>query len=309
MALTKQFDVITVGDVFINLVMTGFPRWPQPGEEVEAAQLRRDIGGGAVLTACGLARLGCRTTVIAAIGQTDGDLFKEQLTAQGVNARELRLHPFEPTALTVAVSTGQARSFFTYLGANRLLPDLLRDPLVRRALTQARHIHLTHALAPARLVELAEALHAVGTTLSLDAGWMEAWLRDPASLTALRHVDLFFPNERAAAALTGETEPAQMLRAFAAAGLPHVALKLGEHGAALGWEGSIKYIGPLHVTPIDPTGAGACFNAGFLYGWLTAKVPEACLQLANACGALFTQKPGGLAGFPAPAELDARLRF
>jgi sugar/nucleoside kinase (ribokinase family) len=309
MAPTKQFDVITVGDVFIDLVMTGFPHWPQPGEEIEATQFRRDIGGGAVITACGLARLGCRTALIAAIGRDEGDWFKEQLTTQGVNARELRLHPFEPTALTVAVSSVQDRSYFTYSGANRLLPDLLRDPLVMRTLTQARHVHLAHAIAPARLGQLAEALHATGTTLSLDVGWQETWLRDPASLTALRNVDLFFPNEREAAALTGETEPAQMLRAFAAAGLTHVALKLGEHGAALGWEGTTKYTGPLHVTPVDTTGAGDCFDAGFLYGWLKGKKPEECLQLANACGALSTQKLGGLAGFPTQAELASRLHF
>src|SRR2546425_48467 len=99
----KQWEVITVGDVFLDIVLSGFAHWPQPGEEVEAASLQYEAGGGAAITAGGLAKLGTRTAILAAMGQADSAWFRARLSACGVALDELRLHPTEPTAVTVSV--------------------------------------------------------------------------------------------------------------------------------------------------------------------------------------------------------------
>lgn len=294
----KIWDVITVGDVFVDIVMSGLAAMPKLGEEVECERLQYEAGGGAAITACGLAKLGCKTAILAVIGKEDSVWFRRRVEDCGVDVRQLILHASEPTATTVSVSTNIDRAFFTYRGANKLLPELLADPTFCQTMQQARHVHLAHAVAPKRLIELAHELHDAGTTLSIDVGWSVAWLQDAESLDALKVVDLFLPNEREAELMTGQTETEAILRAFANAGLRSVALKLGANGSALLHDGNYHFAAPHIVVPMDTTGAGDCFDAGFLFAWLHGDAPAECLRIANVCGALSTQALGGIAGFP-----------
>lgn len=297
----KRWEVLTVGDVFIDLVLSGFSRWPAPGEEVQAQSLSREVGGGAAITACGLARLGVTTGLFAAVGH-DGDWLRQRIVKFGVDPTGLQVDESETTALTVAVSTREDRSFFTYAGANRRLPSLLaRGAPGRRLLRKADHVHLALPIDPGLLRELAVELHAFGTTLSLDVGWVEEWLLDPASLAVLSTVDLFLPNEREAEAMTGEVDPEGMLVRFAEAGARKVVLKRGAQGAMVRAGGEVITILPPPVTPVDTTGAGDCFDAGFLAAWRRGLSLKTCLEVGNLCGALSTTAPGGLAGFPTEA--------
>ncbi len=307
MSKDGTMDVIAVGDIFIDLVMGGFSHWPQPGEEVYASDYAREVGGGAAITACGLAELGFDVGIVAVVGADQGDWIVDRLRGRGVDTRLIRCTHAEPTAITVSVSSSEDRAFFTYAGANRCLAETLQEAEVRRHLARARHVHLACALAPDELVRLSRELRLQGCRLSLDVGWHESWLSDPRRLDALREVDLFFPNEREAERLTGESVPEAMLGAFARAGVPGVALKLGSQGAALLWKGEIFWAEPYPVTAVDPTGAGDCFDAGFLAGWLRGQPPDVCLRLGTVCGALSTRRLGGLGAFPPREEVEAAV--
>jgi sugar/nucleoside kinase (ribokinase family) len=61
------------------------------------------------------------------------------------------------------------------------------------------------------------------------------------------------------------------------------------------------------VANLDTTGAGDCFDAGFIHAWLEGEPPQVCLETANICGALSTRALGGIAGFPSLSELKAAL--
>ena len=300
----KEFDCITVGDLFIDIVMSGFPALPRLGEEAIAQPMRPEVRGGAAITACGLARLGARTSILALVGQSDGAWAVERLQSGGVRTDLTRFHLSEPTGLTVAVSTREDRAFFTYTGANQFLNELLRDPQTPLQLARARHVHFAMPIAPALLRQLAGRLHEAGTTISLDVGWQPGWLEDERSLDALREVDLFFPNEREAERMTGQSSPEGMLQSLAAAGASCVALKLGPRGSMLLCGDEILECPPHPVDALDSTGAGDCFDAGFLHGWLQDASPEECLRLGNLCGALSTRALGGVTAFPHPLELS-----
>lgn len=299
----KTYDVVTVGDVFVDIVMSGFATMPKFGEEVECERLQYEAGGGAAITACGLAKLGCKTALLAVVGNADSDWFRRRVEDCGVDVSHLVFHESEPTATTVSVSTNVDRAFFTYRGANQLLPELFTDPALRQRMKQARHVHVAHVIAPSSLIALANELHNAGTTLSVDVGWNEDWLQDAHSLCALQSVDVFFPNEREAELMTKQTEPEAMLQVFANAGLQTVALKLGANGSALLHEEEYFFAAPHQIVPLDTTGAGDCFDAGFLFAWLRGKNPTECLRIANVCGALSTRTLGGIAAFPQPDEI------
>ena len=305
--LAKTLDVIVAGELYTDLIMSGFEFWPQPGQEAFAKEFHREVGGGAANTASAMARLGARAAVLGVAGN-DGDWLVHQLQGYAVETTFISRDSAEPTAFTVALSTPDDRSFLTYPGANRGFPAALAAAAAEDRLRPARHVHLAFPPDLASAPALLASIRANGCTVSLDVGWHERWLKDARVRDVLPLLDFFFPNEVESHALTGEREPEKILRWFAAAGLTRVALKLGPRGAALLWDGEIHSAAPPAVTPVDTTGAGDCFNAGFLHAWLRGDPPAACLCAGNICGALSTQAYGGVAGVPDRSQFDRLLR-
>jgi sugar/nucleoside kinase (ribokinase family) len=309
---SPSLDVIVAGDLFTDLIMSGFPAWPTPGTEACATEFQQEIGGGAAITACGLAKLGSRTAVLSVIGY-DGAWAIERLKRLGVVTSQLLVDPLDVTAVTVAISTPEDRTFLTYPGANRRFPEKLREAATCGALSQARHVHLGYAPDLETAAEVLEMIRGNGCSVSLDTGWHEAWLSDSRALSLLPLVDIFFPNEVEALKMTGEKDPERCLRAFEAAGAKRVALKRGAEGAALLWDGDIFCVDPHPVvsldTVVDTVGAGDCFDAGFLHFWLRGSPPSICLRAANFCGAASTMAAGGIAGFPDLTRVGQAIRI
>ena len=51
---SKPLDAIVAGELYTDLILSGFDFWPQPGQEAFAKKFHREVGGGASNTACGL---------------------------------------------------------------------------------------------------------------------------------------------------------------------------------------------------------------------------------------------------------------
>lgn len=279
--------IVVAGEIYIDQVMSGFPAWPQPGEESFASTLIREVGGGAPHTAAGLARLGHDVSLVGPVGHDPW--LRARLTELGLRTDNLLEHPTEPTGTTVAVSMPGERTFFTYRGANALVEAALKS------VPETDHLHVGAACDP----DLLGWLCGRAKSVSIDAGWHPDWLRDSRIQNTLRAFRWFMPNELEAAAMTGESEPNKMMERFQDLGIS-TALKLGANGSASGGltAPSIK------IEPVDTTGAGDCFDAGFLDAWLHGKPIAECLRQGNICGALSTRKMGGMNGFPTRQELN-----
>jgi sugar/nucleoside kinase (ribokinase family) len=302
-----RLDVLVAGDLFVDLVMSGFAAWPpSPGQEVFAERFYKEAGGGASITACGLAKLGVKAGVLGVVGEADGQWALDRLRSNHVDTSLIEQSAQEPTAVTVSISSATERTFLTYMGANRELPAMLERSASRGEFAKARHVHLASAPEPAKAANLFLAIAEQGCSLSVDVGWHPEWLSDARSKEALHNVDIFLPNEREAALMTGESEPRLILEAFLKMGMKRVALKLGPLGSALLYDGEVLFCAPVPAQAIDATGAGDCFDAGFLFAWLRGEDPQSCLKAGTICGALSTRRLGGIAGFPTAAELDAQ---
>lgn len=306
--MSLELDVLVAGEVYIDLILSNFDIWPRLGQEAFAKEFRCAAGGGTAITACGLARLGLHTGVLARVGAQDGEWLLERLRGCGVDISRIDTDDTEPTGFTVVATMQTDRAFLTYRGANSRFEEYLRMAADSGVLSNIRHVHLGYAPDLAAGRSMMKLIQANGCTVSVDMGWNEAWLGDDRAMDVLNQVDVFFPNEAEASRLTGQTEPQRMLEVFAKAGVRRVVLKLGSGGCAMLWDGLITFEQPVSVTPVDTTGAGDCFDAGFLYAWLTGYEPRVCLQAANICGALSTEAYGGLDGFPTREVLEDRLR-
>jgi ribokinase len=299
----KKNRVAVVGEFFIDEIFTEFNALPKLGEECFARKFRREVGGGAAITACALAKLGVQVSVVGSVGKADGQWLVDRLQSLGVDCAGLELDSTEPTGITVSASTREDRSFLTYYGANGKLQWILRRAETARILGNARHVHFACAPDSEADEPLLLALRKGRRRISIDVQSHVSWLTRPDSLNILRQCDVFFPNEREGGWISSAVEPHQILQRLKEKGLRGVGLKLGGKGAALLWRRHQFLADPIPVKNIDTTGAGDCFNAGFIFAWLRGDNPQRRLEIANICGALSTRALGGIAGFPTLAEL------
>lgn len=297
-----QFDVAVVGEIYVDHIFTGFTVWPQPGEEAFAENYHREIGGGAANTACALGRLGRSVNLIGAIGAADGEWFEERLLEFGV-ASDGILRTKGSTGVTASVSLLNDRSFFTYLGENSRLMDILCSETTFDSLKSARHVHFALPVDHGLAAVLLPALQAAGCTTSLDVGFQPAWLSSSATLDTCRATDYFLPNEREALLFSGGG--AANYLAFAEQnGLRAPLIKLGSRGAAIKVNGTVYEVASPMVDVIDTTGAGDAFDAGFIDAVLDDADPVHCLRRACICGGLSTRLAGALQGLPYREEID-----
>jgi sugar/nucleoside kinase (ribokinase family) len=109
---------------------------------------------------------------------------------------------------------------------------------------------------------------------------------------AIRSADIFLPNALEARRLTGEQD-----LAIAAWRLgehcKNVVIKDGPHGSLAYINNQIYTMPAIPIKPIDTTGAGDNFNAGFLCAWLDGQPVDTCLKWGNITGGLSTTAMGG----------------
>lgn len=298
----KVWDVIVVGEVYVDHVMTGFATWPKPGEEVITDNYTREIGGGAAITACGLALLGRSVQLLAVIGASDGAWLEQRLKQFGVTVGGLRKIDGW-TGITLSVSTREDRSFFTHAGANTHLERELRRRDTLATLSQARHIHFAMPLQRAFADRILPLLREAGTTVSLDVGFRPEWFGDPENRVICQAVDYLLPNEKEAGLMCGSEDPRDYFAYANQQQFRAPVLKLGARGAISVEGETIHGVPPPPVDAIDSTGAGDAFDAGFIDAVLDSAQPKERLRRACICGALSTRIAGALGALPHREEL------
>lgn len=292
----KAFDLIVVGDLNAELVLTGnvVPQFGQVEKLVEDATLT--MGSSAGIFACAAARLGLRVAMVGKVGPDDfGRFVLNYLADRQIDTRGVVVDERVKTGLGVILSRGNDRAILTFLGS---IAELRYQDIDLSLLEQARHLHLgsyflLDGLRPdvPRLFAQARAL---GLTVSLDTNYdpAEAWNGGLAE--TLAQTDIFLPNTTELVAISGlpEFEPAL---AHLSSQIPLIAVKLGEAGA-VAQRGDERFrADPLPVSVVDTTGAGDSFDAGFLYGYLAGWDLAKALRLGCVCGSLSTRAAGGTA--------------
>lgn len=297
--MPRPFDLVVVGDLNADLILSGdvTPVFGQVEKLLDDASLV--IGGSATIFACGAARLGLRVAFVGKVGDdVFGRFMLDALHSRGIDTTGVVRDREIKTGLTVILSRGQDRAMLTYAGT---IGALRYDEIDLDFLGTARHLHLGSYFLLEQLLPDAPRLFAEaqrrGLAVSLDTNYDPAERWDSGIEAALRHVDIFLPNETELAAIT-RTPDWRAALVKAAQTVPTVAVKLGAEGAAVQQGDHYLQQPVLPVTVVDTTGAGDSFDAGFVYGHLQGWPLERTLGLAMACGASSTQAAGGTAAQP-----------
>ncbi|MFN8079350.1 MAG: carbohydrate kinase family protein [Kineosporiaceae bacterium] len=306
-------DVLVLGDLNPDLLLTGdvVPRFGQAEQLLTRADVL--IGGSGAITAHGLARLGVAVGLIAEVGEDAfGHEMLTRIAAAGVDVSRVRRRPDRGTGLSVVLSDGPARSTLTYLGTIDADPPTWTHP---DDVPPARWLHVSSVYLQQRvapeLPRLLTLARAAGLRVSMDTNL------DPAGRFAgladlLPLVDLVLPNASEALAMAAALGALTDDLAQAALGLaahgPVVVVKNGADGALLARsDGSVLVRGGRAIQPVDTTGAGDSFDAGYLAAVLAGHPEATALAWADAAGRLATRALGGTAAQAGRDELLAEL--
>ncbi len=222
-------------------------------------------GGSAANTIHGLAKLGVETAFIGTVGEDEtGDFFHNDLISN--NITPLLIKSKSPSGIANAmISKDGERTFGTFLGAAiELSANHLKDE-------QFADYDILHV--EGYLVQNHELLEAIlkmskknGLKVSIDLASYNVvednldFLKDMVE----KYVDIVFANEEEAKAFTG-LEPEDALDAISK--VTDIAIvKVGKKGSMIKQGDTTVTVDVREIEPIDTTGAGDIYAAGFLYG-------------------------------------------
>lgn len=302
-------NILLFGEINFDIILQGYRCFPAPGREVLVDGFTMTLGSSSAITGAGLVRLGNRAAYLGRTGDDFGGRFcLERMSALGLDVSRVQLDPALRTGVTVSITSQQDRSLVSYLGATTALTAA---DIGDSAFAGFDHVHsssyfLQRGLHPGFEDVYLRATRC-GLTTSLDPACDPAgeWASD--LLRVLSQVDVFLPNETELRGITGSSDPLEGLRRLDN-GRTLTVVKLGAQGAMALERGEPVSVPAPSIEPVDPTGAGDCFNSGFLHAWLRRRPLKEALRLGVACGSYSTRALGGTGAQPSEAEAWSFLK-
>ncbi|MGE5123317.1 MAG: carbohydrate kinase family protein, partial [Acidobacteriaceae bacterium] len=287
------YDVLVIGSYSVDLIFSGMTEFPQLGKDTLSTGFKMTPGEAFISAVC-LHRLGLKVGWAADFGNDDFSQFAlHAAREENLDESFFVFHKRPYRRISAAASYPNERAFLTYYDPEPQIPAAL-NALIKanaRALYIPGLFYGSHLDAGVRLAGVKNMKMVMDGNSS--RGEITGKSRESTSIRkALKYMDIFLPNAQEARRLTGEADLEQAIRVLAEY-CPLVVIKDGAHGAYAYAKGSLVYSPAIGVDPVDTTGAGDNFNAGFLYAWLDHLPLETCLRWGNIVGGLSTTEPGG----------------
>ena len=280
-------------------LLFGVKKYPEAGQKIDGTWLTIQGGGPVPNVMIGLSRLGCRSSLIAVIGD---DIFG-QLTLS-----ELKSEKVDSSQIVIKRKTSAVAAGFVEEGSGRRTLVLERRVFVKpedirlKELRVPRIIHLDGRDMEAT-IKLARWAKKVGALVSFDIGSM----RNDVS-AVFKYVDHLVVADTYAFGFTKTTNARAAISKLMKLCLGTIVVTEGIKGS-IGYEDGHYYRQPAYkVKNVDTTGAGDAFHTGYLFGLLKGKDLIKRLRLGAAVAAIKCTKAGSRAGLPSPKQLSNFLK-
>ncbi len=306
-------DVYLTGTVFLDIIFTGLDSAPVRGTETWARGMGSSPGGVANM-ATALARLGLRTCLAAAFGDDKyGEYCWETLElGEGIDLSLSRTVPGWHSPVTVSMAYDGERTMISHghdaPSSVGVPPDGVwgRPPGVAGAPGPPPARSCVASLRPGQPQEWIEKAADAGSVIFASTGWDETGTWELAELPDLAHCEAFLLNAAEAIRYTRADSPQAAARALTET-VPLAVVTMGAEGACAvdGRTGEAAEVPAIVVEPLDTTGAGDVFMAGFLTGTLAGWPLADRLALAGLTAALSVQEFGGSLSAPGWGDIAA----
>ena len=309
-------DILTFGEALVEVMRTDVDQpLDQPGLFTGPYP-----SGAPFIFAVQAARLGAHVGAIGAVGQDAfGKCLLDQLQTDHVDTRGVHILPDYTTGVAfVSYNTDGSRDFVfhaRHAAAGQLSPNMLDKELFRglkclHIMGSTLSLHQDALQLGLKALEMAQD---AGAKISFDPN-IRPQLMSPDRARYvfepfMEAADILIPSEEELL-LLGDAYHVEAVVQDLLEDKPEliVVITKGAEGCIVmtqSTEEIIPGIGPMvcndpingyDVKEVDPTGAGDCFDAGFLTRLLAGDSPSTAAEFANACGALAVTMKGPMAG-------------
>lgn len=280
--------VVLIGEAMTELSGTG--------------ELRRvSYGGDTLNTAIHLARRGCDVAYLTALGR---DPFSEGMraawAAEGLDTSLVLDHPTRTSGLYAISTDAEGERSFTYWRDNSAARDLFSLPGINAALAEAEKADLVvySLITLAILPEAARTrLLALNARVAFDSNyrprlWPDATTAATVRDAAIARASIGLPTLEDEIQMSGETTADAVGLNWQSRGCIETVVKMGVMGCRLP-VGDI--IAPTkRLSPIDTSGAGDAFNAGYLHARMFGATPTEAAKEGNYLAGQVLNHPGAI---------------
>lgn len=287
--------IVLVGEAMLELARDG-------------AGWRLGYGGDTLNTAVHMARTGMATAYLTALGEDSfsADL-RAQWRAEGLDTSLVLSHPQRNPGL-YAINTDEAgERSFTYWRGESAARAMFACPGTEAALDAAADagllgfslisLAILDEAGRKRLLDLARTVRARGGQVAFDGNYRPRLWPDPNTARAARDAAIAcatigLPTLDDETALGGARDARAVAAHWQALGCTETIVKLGAAGCLLA-DGSL--VAPAQVLrPVDTSGAGDAFNAGYLAARLEGRSAAAAAEAGHRLAGWTIMLPGAI---------------
>ncbi len=256
---------------------------------LEAETWSLGYGGDTLNTAIHLARMGHRVSYLTALGEDPlSQSLCQKWQAEGLDTSLVLRHPSRTTGLYSITNDEAGERSFSYWRDTSAARDLFSLADIKAAIEIAQNADLlgfsliSLAILPkdgrARLLDLAQGVRSRGGKVAFDGNYRPRLWNNPKEAAALRDAaieiaDIGLPTLDDEQLLSGHASADAVADHWQGLGCRETIVKLGPLGCRLP-NGSVVRP-PEALKPVDTSGAGDAFNAGYLAARLAGDDLEA----------------------------------
>jgi ribokinase len=301
MAAQRDLAVMGVGDASVDIYLE-VNQIPGPDQKVVAQSVERHAGGMVANFLVAFHRLGLPCGLNGVVGGDDlGHIALTDLVDNGVDTEAVVVRPLGTTYFCVVLLDPAREKALLVAPTDCLYPA--PDDISETAIRRARHLHTTNGSIETAIRAVALAKRN-GLTVSLDCEPTAATDQLPQLLS---QVDILFLGPEAARTMTHLHDFEEATDRLLRMGPRVVCLTMGELGSYVVTAAERQRVPAFPVHVVDSTGAGDCYAATFVHGFLSGWPLDRTARFASAAGALASTRMGGHTAAPTVDELTGFL--
>ncbi|HXJ76706.1 MAG TPA: PfkB family carbohydrate kinase [Candidatus Dormibacteraeota bacterium] len=298
-------DILGLGCAAVDDILF-LPRYPAADAKVEVRERQRHCGGLTATALVAAARLGARCVFAGTLGRDEGSEFVlETFRREGIDTRpSVRKERAGPVRSVILVDEErQTRNIFYDTFLARHAGADARQPPVR--LIERARVLLVDRFGIPGMIRAARIARASGVAVVAD---FESF-RLPRFGELLALVNHVIVGNEFARAYTGARTPAEAAARLWRVDRAAVVITCGARGC---WykgsdESPARHLPAFEVKTVDTTGCGDVFHGAYAVALLRPGTLPDRLRFASAAAALKAMQPGGQAGIPTRAAVEAFL--
>lgn len=280
------------GHVTVDQILS-VKRFPELNETVDVVSKKTVLGGTGTNIAVTAAKLGVPTAICAFVGEDFSPIYEGFMTGSGLMMDDfVKVGEYETSQAMIVNTEKMEQKVIFYQGPQGCASKLNR-PLMKSAL-KSKHVHFCTG-EPEYYLSIMEQLQGKGIGIAVDPAQevYKMWNKDKID-RAVDLSDALFCNDYEAKVIEKYLGIGDVM----AINLPVIVRTLGDRGSIAKVDGKLYEIPAVKCTPVDPTGAGDAFRAGYYAGLYHNYNKVDSLTIAAATSSFVVEKVGALTNTP-----------